>query len=141
MLPKGSVKPRKPVKLLDTKVLIVTLSTAITIGMWNVFSHNALEIEKTQANALPPQDPVNSETQDMAPLPTLVPLLDASARNANPGTVVQQDQVAQPTSLRSVNAPSQVVVQKVKPIVESGITNTTGGGGGKDPVARTRSSR
>jgi hypothetical protein len=142
MLPKGPTKPRKPVKFLDTKVLIVTLSTAVTIGMWNLFSHNALAVEKTQTDALPPQDSVSGETQGLAPLPTLIPLLEMTNQQANPSMVSNQsDQGTVPASLRPVSAPSQVIVQKVKPVVDSGISNTTGGGGGKSPVAKTRSSR
>jgi hypothetical protein len=144
MLPKNPSKPRKAVKFVDTKVLIGTLSTAVTIGLWNLFSSSAFEADKLQANSVPPsQDASNEETQVLAPLPTLIPLIQVSAPQSNPGVTGKEEQIAQPTNLRSVAVPTQVVVQKVKPVVDSAVVVSGGGGnrGGNKPIAKTRSSR
>lgn len=138
---------RKPVKYLDAKVMIATLAVAVTIGLWNLFSVNAVRAEKAAPPALQagPPDASAAQTQDLLPLPTLVPLVtlqDLPARAA-PVEAGQAGQVpVQTGKLRSVTAPSVTIVQRNKPLVDAPVVNSGGGGGGggRRPAARSRAS-
>jgi len=132
-------------KYLDTKVLIASLSIAVTVGLWNLFSNEAVLAQKVEPNpeSSPPEAP--AEGQDLPPLPTLVPLLNLSSvqsQGSSSGIVAQQANPAQPVGLRSVTAPDQVIVQKVKPVFEEGKIAPSGGGSSRrGAVTQTRSSR
>jgi hypothetical protein len=131
-------------KYLDTKVLIASLSIAVTVGLWNLFSNEAVLANQTDETTgqNPSQTPA-SEGQDLPPLPTLVPPVDLSkVQGSESPTVVLQSQ-DQPVGLRSVTAPDQVIVQKVKPVIEDDKPTFTSSGGGssnQSPVTQTRSS-
>jgi hypothetical protein len=140
--------PQKGPKFLDTKVFIATLSIAVTVGMWNLFSNDALLAAKANANPdQSPSQPPADNGQDFPPLPTLVPLTHVSAVQTQGSAVSNTNTIpnnAQPVGLRSVAAPDQVIVQKVKPVFEQGgITSSSGGGGSSRPsaVTTTKSSR
>jgi hypothetical protein len=134
----------KGIKFLDTKVFIASLSIAVTVGLWNLFSNEAILAAKGKANPnqSPSQPPAN-EGQDLPPLPTLIPLVNGSNLQGNGPAPVNQSQA---TILRSVAAPDQVIVQKVKPVIDQPVLVVSGGGSGggsSSPVAvtTTRSSR
>ncbi len=122
--------PNKKTKFLDTKIFIASLAVAVTIGLWNLLSNNAVqasEVAPTPVMALPPQPPAG-EAQGFPPLPTLVPLVDAPARPATgSGQTPQVLANAQPGSLRSVTAPDQTIVQKSKPVFDQGMVTISGG--------------
>jgi hypothetical protein len=141
--------PKKP-KFMDTKVLIAALSLAVTLGLWNILSNQAVQAEKavpTQAVNLPPQPPANA-AQGFPPLPTLIPLVNVTGGQANPqqaaaGAAAPQGG-SQATQLRSVDAPSLVIQQKGKPRIDQEVLVSGGGGGGSSgpsAVTSTRSSR
>lgn len=143
--------PRKGAKFLGAKTMIATLSLAIVLGLWNVFSAGAMRAD------LAPADPTTTPPPDspgLAPLPTLVPLVDVSGSLASAPAqgALAQDPAGQTTDasapLRSVTAPQSggtVIVQKFKPSIasfDSGGNGGGGGGGGKSRgVTRSRSSR
>jgi len=125
-------KPGKP-KFTDIKLLIAVLAVAITVGFWNLLSSNAYAAEKSSPSVvvtLPPQPP-SVAADNLPPLPTLVPLIDVTlpqvvpvpdavnlSQPANQAPVVNntatQPQTA--TQLRVVGIPTQVIVQKAKPV-------------------------
>jgi hypothetical protein len=141
--------PNKKVKFLDMKVFIATLAFAIAVGLWNLLSNNAVQADKAAPPAvvtLPPQTPAG-EAQGFPPLPTLVPLIDVSS--SQPVSAPQTSQLqagVQTGSLRSVTAPDQTIVQKVKPQFDQAVVTISGGGGGGGgssrpaPVTSTSSS-
>jgi len=140
----------KPIKFLDTKMLLATTSVAVTLGLWNMFSHDALKVEFA-APPIEDEPPQDTASSDMPPLPTLVPLVSlsetsnqAAAAPANSAVVSENPSADLP--LRSVSAPdSPAVVQKYKPIVDSPVYASEGkksnGGGGSSAVTSTRSSK
>jgi hypothetical protein len=148
--------PRKGPKLLDMKVFITALAMAVTFGLWNLLSNNAVQADKAVPPAEvsnPPQNP-SGVAQDLPPLPTLLPLAEMQVEQVSAAQNVAAAQApSQSASLRVVDAPKdQVIVQKSKPIVGSvaqvGNTNTSSGGsggsrssGGSKPVATTKSSK
>jgi hypothetical protein len=119
----------KKTKFFDIKILIAALAVAVTVGFWNLFSSSAFTSEKTSPSVvvtLPPQPP-SVAADNLPPLPTLVPLVDVTIPQLAPGSqtinVSQPDNQApaaaqsQPsTQLRVVGIPTQVVVQKKKPV-------------------------
>jgi hypothetical protein len=131
-------KPTKP-KFVDIKLLIAALAVAVTIGFWNLLSNNAYAAEKSSPSVvvtLPPQPP-SVAADNLPPLPTLVPLVDVTvpqmnqaadavnlSQPANPAPAVDNS-AAQPqpsTQLRVVGVPTQVIVQKAKPVFGDTIT-------------------
>ncbi len=138
---------RKPVKFLDAKVMIATLAVAVTIGLWNLFSIDAVRAEKAVPPALQADPPVSTagQAQDLPPLPTLVPLVTLqelpAAGQAVPAGAVQASPVpVQTGKLRAVAAPTVTIVQKNRPMVDAPVVSSGGGGGGRRPVARSRAS-
>jgi hypothetical protein len=138
---------RKAPKFLDTKVLIAALAMAVTIGFWNIFSSGAVQAEKaaapTPVATVPP--PTTSDTaQGLPPIPTLVPLITVSSAAPQQGGNLSVNKVQpniQALPLRSVSAPSLVIVQKGKPMVDAASSAGGGGGGGGGGAAKTRSSK
>jgi hypothetical protein len=150
----------KSPKFVDLKLFIAALTVAITLGLWNLFSNNAVQADRlapTVAVDVPAQPPVNVG-QDLPPMPTLVPVLKIvpSTTNAQaPANPVQPaSSSAQPGELRSVAIPTQTIIQRSAPVVQSAIVvasgGTSGGGGGGGgrgggsapaPVTSTQSSR
>jgi hypothetical protein len=145
MQAKPPSKKQKVIKYLDTKILLGTLSAAVTIGLWNMFSSSALQQEKKPAEDISQPPQAFGEEVGLPALPTLIPLLDVSGLQTEVMNV--QVQTGPAPALRSVLAPTQVVVQKIKPVIDSAvvISNDDGGGGGgggnQQPAATTRSSR
>jgi hypothetical protein len=166
-------KPVKP-KFIDIKLLIAALAVAVTIGFWNLLSNNAYAAEKSSPSVvitLPPQPP-SVAADNLPPLPTLVPLVDISIPQA--GLASDAVNLSQPagqapavdnsavepqpsTQLRVVGVPTQVIVQKAKPVFgdvmsastttdqSSGSSNSSGGGGSskssKSSSSTTKSSK
>jgi hypothetical protein len=147
----------KAPRFLDMKLFIAALTVAITLGLWNLFSNNAVQADKlapTVAVDLPAQPPVNVG-QDLPPMPTLVPVLkvDTSSTNVQaPANPVQPSgSSVQPGQLRSVAVPTQTIIQRSAPVVQSAVVVVSGGtsggsgggggGGGSAPVTSTHSSR
>jgi len=138
----------KKVKLLDAKVFIASLALAVTVGLWNVFSNNAL-----QSEGISPASPVVAQPQSSTntgegfpPLPTLVPLADGPINETSAGTTIDQPAAGQPVQLRSVAAPTLTIVQKGKPVFDqAGVVVVAGSNGSKSGQnsghANTRSSR
>ncbi len=142
-MPPARPQRRKGVKFLDVKVLIGTLSAAVVIGLWNLLANNSLIAQKaaqTPPATPPPQPPVASG--DLPPLPTLIPLIDVSSvTSAGETTSVSTPAGSQSPSLRVVAAPTQVIVQKVNPVIAQPVQVSGGSGGGAPkPVTTTRSS-
>lgn len=138
---------RKGIKFLDAKVFIAALSVAVTAGLWNLFSINAVQAELQETgpeDAYPPETPM-VETQDMPALPTLVPLVKVEPQPVDsPAVLALDNKPNNPPGLRSVTAPTQVVVQKVKPVFDQPQQVVDNGGrSGKSgrSATRTRSSR
>jgi hypothetical protein len=152
-------KPTKP-KFIDIKLFIAALAVAVTIGFWNLLSNNAYASEKSSPSVvitLPPQAP-SVAADNLPPLPTLVPLVDVTVpqvmpasdavnlsqpANSAPGVDNAAAQSQPSTQLRVVGIPTQVIVQKAKPVFGDTITaasnntdssnssNSSGGGGSK----------
>ncbi len=142
----GKTTPTKKIKFLDTKVFIATLSIAVTLGLWNLFSNEAVQAEKVSPTAVvnvPPQTPANA-AQGYPPLPTLVPLAEISTQQLADGQTTNQGQESDQTNgLRAVAVPTLTIVQKSKPVFEQsgGVTViSVRGGGGGGSVTTTRSS-
>ncbi len=140
--------PKKGIKFLDAKVFIAASSIAVTVGLWNVFSHGALldQIASQKPVQAAPADPSVAAGQGLPPLPTLVPLINVTAAQGSQAAALPAGQSQPNTSnLRSVTAPDQVIVQKVKPVFEQTggvvvIGGGGGGGGGGSSAPRARSS-
>lgn len=137
----------KQVKFLDVKLLIATASIAVTLGLWNLFSHDAFkaELAPPEPENAPPQD---TTSLDLPPLPTLAPLVSQPdldmAQAAAPGAPAPAgENSSADLPLRSVSADeSPVIVQKFKPVVDVPVVNSGGKkGGGSQPVTSTGSSR
>ena len=143
-MPPSRPTARKPAKFLDAKIFIVTLSLAITIGFWNLFSNNAIQSAQSA-----PGDAAAESAQPPAyvsaggpPLPTLVPLLDVPAADLQAASAAAPALVGQGTPLRAVAVPTQQIVQKHNPIIGQPVQASSGGGGGSSaPVTQTRSSK
>ncbi len=145
-------QPRKGPKFLEIKILIGTLAIAVTIGLWNLFSNNAFapaKVAPSPQSATPPQ-PLAGVAEGFPVLPTLVPLYQVSSLPDPAGQPVGQPAAAlqpagQPAALREVAVPTQVIVQKFKPVVSGGFTSQPAsggsGGGSPAPVTQTISSR
>ncbi len=126
-------KPGKP-KFIDIKILIAALAVAVTVGFWNLLSSNAYSAEKSSPSVvitLPPQSP-SVAADNLPPLPTLVPLVDVTIPQAGlasdavnlsqPGSqapVVDNPagQLQPSSQLRVVGVPTQVIIQKAKPVI------------------------
>lgn len=142
---------RKVSKFLDTKMLIASLSVAVTVGVWNLLANDAYVQAKNQPKpnvAPPPQsDPAQGAAEG---IPTIAPLAPVTIQPQT-GTNGAAQSASAPAAgaaagqLRSVTAPTQAVVQKVKPqfgqSVDVVVVNGGGGGGGGGAAATTRSSR
>ncbi len=157
-----SSTPKKKTKFMDTKIFIASLAVAVTIGLWNLLSNDAVQADKAAPTPIvaPPPQPPAGESQGFPPrsagpqdglpfppLPTLVPLMDAPAQQANgqqaAGAVPAPQAQGNPQSgaLRSVTAPDQAIVQKSKPVFDQGVvTIVNGGGGGRSASAGGSSS-
>jgi hypothetical protein len=158
-------KPEKP-KFIDIKMLIAALAVAVTIGFWNLLSSNAYSDEKSSPSVvvtLPPQPP-SVAADNLPPLPTLVPLVDVTIPQVMPASdAVNLSQpansapavdnaAAQPqpsTQLRVVGIPTQVIVQKAKPVFGDTITaasnntdssNSANSSGGSSKSSKSSSS-
>lgn len=134
---------RKGSKYLDTKLMIVTLSLAITIGLWNLFSSNEVQnVQSASGAAAEAAQPPSEAGAGSPPLPTLVPLVEVDTSTANAGVPAA---VGQSAPLRAVAIPTQQIVQKHKPIIGQPVQASSGGGGGGSsqpaPVTTTRSSK
>jgi hypothetical protein len=128
---------RKKPKFVGIKILILTLSGAITIGFWNLLSSNAFMATTPPAVVTIPAQPPANTAQDLPPIPTLMPLVKVSELQSSavtvPADLPQTAPVDQAVPLRVIDAPTIVVVQKSKPVVgaqASTVSNTSGGGGG-----------
>lgn len=138
--------PNKKIKFMDTKVFIATLSIAVTLGLWNVFSTEAAQADKVSpavVDNVPAQPPANA-AQGFPPLPTLVPLADVSAQQIPAGqTDIQTQGSVQSGGLRAVAVPTVTIIQKSIPVFDQGGVTTvvSGGGGRKSSTTKTRSSR
>ncbi len=137
---------RKKPKFVGIKILILTLSGAITIGFWNLLSSNAFMATTPPAVVTIPAQPPANTAQDLPPIPTLVPLVKASAPQTSgetvPAALPQTAPVDQAVPLRVVDAPTIVVVQKSKPVIgaqASTASNTSGGGGGGKSSSKSSS--
>ncbi len=152
--------PHKKTRFLDTKIFIASLAVAVTVGLWNLLSNNAVQAEKVAPTPVvaPPPQPSSGEAQGLTfpPLPTLVPLVNAPAQQpavqqaAGSGQAPQTQVNSQPGALRSVTAPDQTIVQKSKPVFDQAVVTISGGGGGRSaggggsapaPVTTTSSSK
>jgi len=142
--------PRKGQKFLDAKVFIVTLSLAITIGLWNLFSNNAIQTVQSAPGDMAAESSQPNAAAGSPPLPTLVPLLEVNVSERNSAAAAGQP--GQSTALRAVAVPTVQIVQKHAPIVgqtgQSVQASDNGGGGGGGgggsqpaPVTSTRSSK
>lgn len=143
-MPPAHPQRRKGAKFLDAKVLIGALSAALVIGLWNLFANNALAVQKAASTPLvePLQQPAGA-ADGLPPLPTLVPLIDVGpVASASAAISPANPVVNQPSSLRAVAAPTQVIVQKVKPVIAGPVQQVSSGSGGgaPSPVTVTRSS-
>ena len=133
MQPTHNNQSQKP-RFIETKYLITVLAVAVTVGFWNLFSINAYSDEKSSPSVvvtLPPQPPTVG-ADILPPLPTLVPLVDVTIPQLTSGSqaintsqpggdqapVVDNsvDQPLQATPLRVVGIPTEVIVQKKKPV-------------------------
>lgn len=138
---------RKKAKYLDLKLLIASLALAVTIGIWNLLSYNAVLAEKAAAEPPAQPDP-NNMNQPAEALPTLVPLVEISipTQTAPLSPIKSSPQGLGPNQpLREVSAPTQVVVQKIKPLIQQQVQVSLAGGGGgvgsaPKPVTTTSSS-
>ena len=137
--------PRKGSKYLDTKMMIVTLSLANTIGLWNLFSSNEVQnVQSASGTAAEAAQPPSEAGAGSPPPPTLVPLVEVDTSAANAGAPAA---VGQSAPLRAVAIPTQQIVQKHKPIIGQPVQASNGGGGGGGgssqpaPVTTTRSSK
>jgi hypothetical protein len=142
----GRSNLRKGSKFLEAKVLIVSLSLAVTFGFWSIFSNQ--DLKKTESKPPDPEDPAQQVNgQVLLPLPTLSTLVQVKTGAAAQQTSVENAQQAAP--LRSVSAPEQKIVQKGVPVVEIPqpvvIVESSGGGSNSAaapaPVTTTRSSK
>jgi len=139
--------PNKKAKFVDTKIFIASLSVAVTIGLWNLLANNAVQAEKAAPTVVETQPTQTNavEAQGFPPLPTLVPLVDLSLPQSGSSSVMNQTQPnLQPNALRSVTAPDQVIVQKVKPVIDQPVVTISNGGGHSSKsgsVTTTSSSR
>jgi len=159
-------KPAKP-KFIDIKLFIAALAVAVTIGFWNLLSNNAYAAEKSSPSVvvtLPPQPP-SVAADNLPPLPTLVPLVDVTipqvmlasdavnlSQPANPAPAVD-NAASQPQpsiQLRVVGIPTQVIVQKAKPVFGDTITaasnntdssNSSSSNSSKSSSSTTKSSK
>jgi len=118
-------------KFVDTKILIGALAIAVTVGFWNLFSNGAYAADKSSPSVvvtLLPQPP-SVAADNLPPLPTLVSLVDVTIPQVAPGStamnVSQPDNqvpaanssaLQQSNTLRVVGIPTQVIIQKQKPV-------------------------
>jgi uncharacterized membrane protein YgcG len=126
---------RKGVKFAEIKILIATLSVVVILGIWNLLSNEAVQAEKIVPAPVvsPPSADFSTDPQVDSPLPTVVPLVDVTTITS--AVAVQQPVSNQPVKpsvlpLRAVAAPTQVIVQKYKPVVEQQVQVISSGGGG-----------
>jgi hypothetical protein len=119
------------------------------IGVWNLLSNEAVQasISSPSPEVTPPQADAPGENPLQAAIPTLVPLVDLSTVSSV--NVASSVQVSSPVSqtvlpLRSAAIPTQVIVQKNKPVIEQPVQVLASGGGGGGsapaPVTSTHSS-
>lgn len=136
---------RKAVKFLDAKIFIAAMSVAVTAGLWNLFSVNAVQADQAimDTDSGPPPEPPLIESQDLHALPTLVPLVKVEI--PQPGSLTAAPRSpASNSSLRSVTAPTPVVVQKFKPMIDQPqpvVVDNGRSGKSTKSVTRTRTSR
>ncbi len=124
--------PNKKAKFIDTKIFIASLGVAVTVGLWNLLSNNAVQANKPSQTVVATQPAQTNavDAQGFPPLPTLVPLIDISSPRLSGSSQANQTQaIPQVNSLRSVTAPDQVIVQKVKPVIDQPVVTINGGGG------------
>lgn len=144
-MPPANLRRRKTLKFLDIKVLISTLSVAVIIGLWNLFANNGFAIAKAAPKVIgaPSPEPLPGSSGDLPPLPTITPLLVISSLPADSAAVSSNSPAIgqAPAALREVTAPTQVIVQKFKPIVAQQVGSGSITGGSASPVTVTRSSR
>ena len=144
--------PRKGAKFLDAKILIVTLSLAITIGFWNLFSNHAIQSAQSASgdNSAESAQPPANVSAGGPPLPTLVPLVDVTIPDTNGAMAAPVQGGVQAAPLRAVAVPTLEIVQKHNPIVGQAVQASSGnngggggggGGGGQPPVTSTHSSK
>lgn len=153
MPPTRANQPKGP-KFLDAKVSIAALSIAVTAGLWNLFANSAMAAEKAgpapdEGQTAPPVVESQASEAGLLPLPTLVPLVKVTSPDA--GAAAPASQPAQngaAPALRSVSAPTAVIVQKQRPLIDQpsvqvsdGGDRGNGGGSAPAPVTTTRSSR
>ena len=153
-------KKDKP-KFIDAKILIAALAVAVTIGFWNLFSNNAFAAEISSPSVvvtLPPQPP-SVAADNLPPLPTLVPLVEVTIPQvaqgseavnvSQPGnqTPINNNAAGQLASpLRVVGIPTQVIVQKNKPVfgevisAASSTDNSSGSSSSKSGKSSSKSS-
>lgn len=143
---------QKKSKFLDIKLMIVALSAAITMGLWNLLSNSLLQSGSVAPSAKDSTSQTQPTTSEgFAPIPTLVDLAEYST--ASQSVLAAPATSTQPSSLRSVAPPSQTIVQKNKPTINqppqvvitiNGGNNGNGGGSSNTasaaPVTTTKSS-
>ncbi len=157
-MPSPRKNPHKGIKFLDAKMMIASLSIAVTVGVWNLLANNAMLASQAAPNPTtsPPPDMPSGATDDLPALPTLIPLVTVAPMRVNQPALIGSDantaqDLSQPvtTGLKEVTAPTQVVVQKYKPVFDQPVLGNGGGGGGggshssggSKAVTTTKSSR
>jgi hypothetical protein len=125
----------KGIKFPEIKIMIATLSLAVMIGIWNLLSNQAVQASKvspTPVVAPPPAD-LPGDNPLNAAVPTLVPLVDLSTISSVKVSDPVQSTVPVSQSglpLRAAAIPTQIIVQKFKPLIEQPVQVITSGGGG-----------
>ena len=97
---KVSARKGHPNALNEIKLLIFTISIAVVLGFWNIFSRQGAQVaqaavQRVVLSSQPPQILV----LDLPPLPTLVPPIESSTASkmaAQPATALVQPPVQQP---------------------------------------------
>ena len=139
----------KAPKFLEVKLFIATMTIAVTMGLWNLLSNNAIQINKLTGDAAAaiPAQPPTGLVLDLPPMPTLVPVINIEMPKTSalvPADPVQPaNNTAQTTQLRSVAIPTQTIIQQNAPVVQSSVVIVSGGSGTKKsaPVTATHSSK
>jgi hypothetical protein len=146
MQPSRSQSPRKGPKFLDVKLLIAAIALAVTLGLWNLLSSNAAQVDTAAQVAAAPPPTTTDIPQDLPPLPTLVALMPISSLQASKSAPAPQADAASPTAeLRVVTASTQAIVQKFTPVIDQPASVASsgskgGGGGSSKPKAKSHSS-
>ncbi len=123
-------------KFADLTYLLIVLSLAITLVLWNGFAKQGAAATDGQT----------ASTANDIVLPTLIPLSDIALPD-KPQQVASPDQTSGDQPLREVSQPETTVVQKKPPVVEqvsigsaAPAASSSGEGSAPAPVTTTASS-